>query len=186
MMYRAFVVLMFTAVIVGSLILSRQRSDTATTSTAEEFQNETGYFARNAELIETGPDGRPMYTLRADVIRQKPSDGTVDLEIVRMSMMSSDGQRWDLQANRGHLRDQATRIDLFGDVRVSGALPPEAEPAEIRTEMLTFDTEAEVVSTSAPVSISWSGRELTAVGLRANLKERQVRLESRVHGRFSP
>ena len=185
MIYRAFVVLMFTTVIVGSLILSRQRSDTATTITAEEAP-ETGYFARNAELIETGPDGRPMYTLKADVIRQKPSDGTVDLEVVRMSMISSDGQQWDLQANRGHLRDQATRIDLFGDVRVTGAVPPEAEPAEIRTEMLTFDTEAEVVSTSAPVSISWSGRELTAVGLRANLKERQVRLESRVHGRFSP
>ena len=39
-----------------------------------------GYAARDAEVIETGYDGRERYRLKASVIRQQTESGLIDLE----------------------------------------------------------------------------------------------------------
>jgi len=75
---------------------------------------------------------------------------------------------------------------LDGDVHVAGILPGTAEAAEITSEHLAVDTNAQVVTTQAPVRIAMSGRELQARGMVATLKERHVHLESAVHGAFLP
>jgi len=80
--------------------------------------------------------------------------------------------------------DRARRAQLDGDVHVNGILPGTQEPTEITSEHLAFDTEAQVVTTQAPVTIVMSGRELAARGLVASLKDRHVHLESAVHGAF--
>jgi len=77
-------------------------------------------------------------------------------------------------------------VQLEGDVRVVGALPDSGEPAEISTEHLAFDTQAQIVTTHDPVTLLMSGRKLHAQGLVARLKERHVQLESAVHGSFLP
>ena len=43
-----------------------------------------------------------------------------------------------------------------------------------------------VASTKSDVRIDYGGHVLTARGLIANLKERTMRLESKVNGRFLP
>ena len=75
-------------------------------------------------------------------------------------------------------------MQLNGDVHVDGTLPGTGEPTQITSEHLSFDTNAQVVTTQTPVTIVMSGRELQARGLIANLKERHVHLESAVHGSF--
>ena len=75
-------------------------------------------------------------------------------------------------------------VQLDGDVHVNGILPGTQESTEITSEHLAFDTNAQVVSTQAPVTIVMSGRELAARGLVASLKDRHVHLESAVHGAF--
>jgi LPS export ABC transporter protein LptC len=65
-------------------------------------------------------------------------------------------------------------------------LPGSESLAEISTEHLAFDTNAQIVATRDPVTIRMSGRELDAQGLVASLKERHVQLESAVHGSFRP
>ena len=44
-----------------------------------------GYAARDAEVIETGYDGRERYRLKASVIRQQTESGVIDLEQLEMN-----------------------------------------------------------------------------------------------------
>ena len=81
------------------------------------------------------------------------------------------------------LRD---RVEMEGAVRVTGTLSDVAGAARISTERLAFDTRTEIVSTQVPVTLTWSGHRLQARGMRANLKDQRLQLESAVHGHFVP
>jgi lipopolysaccharide export system protein LptC len=71
-------------------------------------------------------------------------------------------------------------------VHVSGLLPGTQEPAEIRSERLSFDTRSNVVTSADPVIFSWAGRQIHSVGIAASLQDSRVQLESAVHALFQP
>lgn len=145
-----------------------------------------GYEARGAEIIETGADGAPRYQVRAGTIRQDAASREVQLEQLTMQLRSESGGLWDVTAARGTMDGDGRTVDLTGAVRVRGRNAPRSDDIEIRSEQLSYDFDAEVARSSADVSILIGARELSARGLLANLKDRRVRLESRVHGRFTP
>jgi LPS export ABC transporter protein LptC len=185
MIYRLVVALVVVGIIVGTVLLGRQQGGSSTKTPIEATDGVAGYAARKAVLIETGADGRPIYTLNADLIRQRPNDRRVQLDVVRMSYRTTDGNEWTVRADSGQIRDDGEHIELYGNVHVDGLLPGSDESAQIRTSILSLDTKAEVVRTKAPVVLKWGGRQLEATGLEADLKSRAVKLESRVHGFFS-
>jgi lipopolysaccharide export system protein LptC len=51
---------------------------------------------------------------------------------------------------------------------------------------MSYDVADAVASTKSDVRIDFAEHTLTAHGLTANLKERTLRLESKVNGRFHP
>jgi LPS export ABC transporter protein LptC len=75
-------------------------------------------------------------------------------------------------------------VRLAGDVHVAGMLPGTTDTAEITSEHLAFDTNAQIVATRDPVTIAMAGRKLDSQGLVASLKDGHVQLESAVHGSF--
>jgi LPS export ABC transporter protein LptC len=148
--------------------------------------DDPGYSARGAEIIETGPDGRPRYTLRAATIRQDPVDGSVSLDAVDMTVAQPDDAPWRLQAARGRLPKDARAVSLEGAVTLEGEAAPGQGTLRIRTERLDYDLEAGRVTVPAAVRLEMAGRTLEAVGLVADLERREARLSSKVHGRFTP
>jgi LPS export ABC transporter protein LptC len=56
----------------------------------------------------------------------------------------------------------------------------------VHTDALTYDVTDSIASTKSDVRIDFGAHTLTARGLVANLKERTMRLESKVNGRFQP
>lgn len=185
MIYRIVIGLILAGILAGTFMLGRQQGTSSNTTRVEPLNTVPGYAARDAELIETGADGRPMYTLNANLIRQRPNDQRVQLDVVRMSYRTTDGNEWKVRADSGQIREDGSHIELFGNVQVDGLLPDSKEPAQIHTSILTLDTKAEIVRTKAPVVLKWGAQQLEATGLEANLKTRSVKLESRVHGFFS-
>jgi LPS export ABC transporter protein LptC len=172
----------------GLVMLDRQQLINASAPPKPDTKTvrDVGYSARRAEIIETGPDGRPMYIVRAETVRQIPDAQAVMLETVRMEMRDDAGQRWTARADYGQIFQDAANIQLTGDVLVAGTFPGNPDQAEIATERLSFDTREEVVKTRSPVTLNWSGRRIEAKGLVANLKDQSLRLESDVHGLFNP
>ena len=186
MIFRILATLLVIGIIVGSFFLGgEQREATSTTTTVDASTGELGYSARDATLVETGPDGLPVYTLNADVIRQHPGDG-VEFEEVQMSFRDNGGQTWKGRADHGELTTETGKVDLSGNVHVNGVLPGSTAMADLATEKLSVDTHENIISTAAPVTVVSPGRQLKSTGLVATLKENHLVFESNVHGTFIP
>jgi LPS export ABC transporter protein LptC len=184
MTYRLVALLALLAVIVGIVLLSGPQRESVAPASAGEPLHDPGYSATNARLIQTGADGRPVYTLDAAQIQQQPNDGLVQLQQVLLGFRDASGNQWTARALRGELVQNSGVVRLDGDVHVQGTLPGSNDAAEILSEHLSFDTNAQIVSTQEPVTLVMSGRKLNAQGMVASLKERHVQLESAVHGSF--
>lgn len=160
-----------------------------------------GYAARDAEVIETGYDGRERYRLNARVVRQQSDGGVIDLEQLEMdyhpgAQTDVPGERpttpaaaretWHLTSERGQVRANGDDVQLSGNVVVTGPAPGTGSPLMLSTETMRINTPTEFIETDAPVRVRWSGHELLSRGMKADLKAGTLRLESDVHGEFSP
>jgi lipopolysaccharide export system protein LptC len=186
MIYRLAAVLAVLALIVGVVLLSGPQREAAAPSAAGAPLHDPGYAARSARLVQTGPDGAPLYSLDAAQIHQQPDQSTVVLEQVHLGFRAASGDQWTARAERGELGQDTGVVQLDGAVHVAGLLPGTQDPAEISTEHLSFDTRTQIASTPDAVTLTVSGHELHAIGLIARLKEGRVQLESAVHGSYLP
>jgi lipopolysaccharide export system protein LptC len=158
-----------------------------------------GYAARDAEVIETGYDGRERYRLNADVIRQQTDTGVIELEQLHMNyhpdaqaavpgegaVSVPPGEMWHLTSDRGQVRADGDDVLLTGNVKVTGPAPAGGEALTLLTTELRVNTPTQFIETEAPVRLRWSGHELNAKGMEADLKAGTLRLESEVNGRFA-
>jgi len=190
------------AVVGGAYYISvANRSGSAADSSAGQAPD-PGYAARDAEVIETGYDGRERYRLNASVVRQRIDTGVIDLENLKMdyhpgaqSVVPGEqpatgkaaAEIWHLKSDRGQVRANGDDVQLRGNVVVTGPAPGTgtSEPLTLTTDNVRINTPTEFIQTDAPVRIHWSGYELTAKGMQADLKAGTLRLESDVHGEFS-
>jgi len=171
------------------------------TDTANAIAPDPGYAARDAQLIETGYDGRERYRLNARVIRQRTESGVIELEELAMNYhVESSGQLpgesapaarasadvWHLTSDHGEVRANGDDVELTGNVRIVGPAPGTGEPLSLTTESMRINTPTQFIETSAPVKLRWSGHELDARGMQADLKAGKLRLESDVNGHFYP
>jgi LPS export ABC transporter protein LptC len=175
-----------TAIVIGWLVLDGEQSATMLPAQSVPPPVRAGYSARDATLIQTGADGRGMYTVRASTITQEPGSPEIALQGVQLAFRDENGHLWDGRANQGLILDDAMRIDLTGAVSLTGLLPGSTTPAEITTEKLSMNRRNDLVTTRAPIALDWSGQRVRARGLTVHLKDQRLKLESDVHGSYSP
>ena len=184
MTYRLIAILAFVALLVGVVVLSGGERQTAAPVTVEEPPPDPGYSAKKAHLIQTGPDGTPIYTLDAEEVQQLPQAGLIDMQQVVVGFKDSADEHWTARGNYGQLEQNSGIVKLEGAVRVAGIIPGTQDPAQITTEHASFDTNTQIIDSRDPVSLIMTGRKLDATGLVLNLKERHLQLESSVHGTY--
>ncbi len=188
------------AVVAGAYVIGRSgRGDNGAEDTSA-LPPDPGYAARDAVVIETGYDGRERYRLNARTIRQQTEAGEIQLETLEMhyhpgaQARASEGtarpaapsdEVWHLTSDRGEVRADGDDVQLSGNVRVTGPTPGTGTPLTLATERLRMHTPTEFIETDSPVTINWSGHELLARGLEADLKDGKLRLKSEIHGKFS-
>ena len=191
--YIAIIGVVALAYFIGRLGRGNNGTDETTRETADP-----GYAAHDAEIIETGYDGRERYRLNAKVIRQRTEAGTIELETLEMnyhpgaqpgvageSRPERGDEVWHLTSDRGLVRADGDDVQLEGNVRVTGSAPESGMPLSFTTSELRINTPTEFIETRAPVRFTLSGYELVAKGLTADLKAGTLRLESDVHGQFA-
>ena len=185
MIYRIFAALVFITVMGATIFFGGSSGGTTAPTTVEE-PHDPGYAARDAKIVQTGPDGKPLYTVDADVIRQQPNDNTVELETARLGFYDANGSLWTARGEHGQVGQNTGVVELSGDVHVNGIPQGSLQPAEIATDRLAFDTNTKIASTRDPVTLTWSGQEIKGKGMRAALNDGRVQLESAVHGMAVP
>jgi LPS export ABC transporter protein LptC len=143
-----------------------------------------GYVATDAEVIQTGPDGEPLYRLLARRVEQPADGAAIRVTEPQLSYQEGDGPAWTLRADTGVLPADTARADLAGSVHAV-AVHFDSAPLEIRAATLGVDMGTRQLHSDDPVEITWGRDRVTAVGLSADLKAGTLRLESRVHGEIT-
>jgi LPS export ABC transporter protein LptC len=179
MIARIVIVLAIVGIIIGALILGQGGPSPVVTTGTGNGGDVPGYSARNAEVTQTGDDGRPMFTVISPLIRQHANDQRVQLDAPRMTFVSVDNGTWHAQSRSGLIQADGASVDLHGDVRLDGMLS--GSPVVINTSTISFDTRTEIARTPAYFTVDARGGTVGATGLVANLKEGTLQLESNPH-----
>ena len=144
-----------------------------------------GYYALDARLTGTDPDGNPSYDVTAERVTQTLADGSVDLRRVHMNYTPAAGSPWILVADTGRISARADIIELNGNV--AAASSDTSRPATtFQTDFLRYDPATGVAETDRPVTVQYASNVLHARGLRAFLREGRVELLAQVRGRYDP
>ena len=145
-----------------------------------------GYYLTGVDLEEFGTDGQLRIGLRSITATEDPASGVVRLADVAVDYHSPNGRVWHLTANEAHVPPGGRTVEFEGDVRLAGQPGDDPVAAELHTARLQLDTVAEIADTRAPVELAFGAHRVRALGMRADLEAGTVRLESDVHGRFTP
>jgi LPS export ABC transporter protein LptC len=179
------VVLLLIALAVLAVLLYMQRGGIGggTESTvAQSSAPEPGMVAIGAQIIETGSDGKPLYTLNATRITQPMPDGTIYVTSPVLHYTPSAGNPWVLTAKQGQLPQSAQTADLSGSVHAEGKPQGSSQLLDFDTSVLHVDMQQQLATTTAVVHVQQAGNRLTARGMRANLKSGEIELYHDVSG----
>jgi LPS export ABC transporter protein LptC len=185
MLFRIFTVAAVIALVVSTWILSspRHRQQLSIEAGGASLP---GYYLKNAVLTDYDETGAPSIRIHAERIDQIDHSSEVALYNVRFDYSAPNGQAWVMFGDVAHVESEGKIIDVKGNVRIEGQSTEHAGTAVIRTDTLSYDVPNAIATTKSDVRIDFGAHSLTARGLVANLKERTMRLESKVNGRFQP
>jgi LPS export ABC transporter protein LptC len=185
MLFRVITVLAILVLAVISWILSSPARRTQTQIDAKQADL-PGYYLKNAVLTDYDLGGDPSIRIEAERIDQIAHGNEVALYNVRVAYQAPNGQSWVMVGDVAHVQPGGKVVDVTGNVRLQGETTGREGTAVVHTDSLSYDVPDAVASTKSDVRIDFAEHTLTAHGLTANLKERTMRLESKVNGRFHP
>ena len=185
MLFRIFTLVAVLALAVSTWILSSPDRRQAQSADAKRSAL-PGYYLKNATLTDYDGAGAPSTRVQAERIDQVDHGPEVALYNVRFDYQSPNGQAWVMFGDTAQVEPGGKVVNVAGNVRLEGQDAAHAGTAVMRTDDLRYDVSEGIASTRSDVSIEFGAHTLSARGLVANLKERTLRLESKVNGRFHP
>ena len=185
MLFRVFTVLAVIALVVSTWILSSPARRPQTNVDAKQADL-PGYYLKNTVLTDYDLAGNPGIPIEAERIDQIAHGNEVALYNIRVVYQAPSGPSWVMVGDVAHVQPDGKVVDVTGNVRLQSEATGREGTAVVRTDTLTYDVADAVASTKSDVRIDFAQHTLTAHGFSANLKERTMRLESKVNGRFHP
>ncbi|HLZ97499.1 MAG TPA: LPS export ABC transporter periplasmic protein LptC [Steroidobacteraceae bacterium] len=185
MLFRLFTVLAVAALAISTWILSSPAHRPRPVQNAGSTDL-PGYYLKNTVLTDYDEAGMPTLRIEAERIDQVAHTPEVVLNNVQVNYLGQNGQNWVMFGDVAHVQPGGKSVDVSGNVRLQGESVDHAPAAVVRTDALTYDVTDSIARTKSDVRIEFGAHTLTARGLVANLKERTMRLESKVNGRFQP
>jgi LPS export ABC transporter protein LptC len=150
------------------------------------MENLPGYYLKGTVMTDYDTLGGASIKIAAERIQQIDQSTEVELFNVRLDYQSPGGQTWVMVGDKAHVHPGGKRVDVSGNVQLQGLDQGREGPATVRTDTISYDVDTAEVRTDSEVKIIFGPHTLMARGLMARLKERTMRLESRVNGRFTP
>jgi len=161
------------ALVIAFGVLSRR--DTAAPG-VQETPQQPAYYLKDAVITETSPEGKPQMRLIATRIVQQPSEGSIELENVRVDYLKVPDKQWFLSAQRGFVPADSRIIQFHGNVELKPTDGPTG--TFLRTEELTIDSDRNVAyTTTSPVAIRFGTYAMDVKRFEADLTTEKVRLE---------
>jgi LPS export ABC transporter protein LptC len=188
MLFRFFTVLAVAALAISTWFLTSP-SRALKPSAAENSADLPGYYLKNAVLTDYDEKGDAGLRIEAERIDQVPRSEEVAMYNVKLNYQPPEGQAWELVGDTAHVQPGTKVIKVDGNVKLQGdaiAVGRASESPIIRTDTLSYDLPAGIVTSASDVRVQFGQHTLLSRGLSANLKEQTLRLESKVNGHFHP
>jgi LPS export ABC transporter protein LptC len=167
----------------GAMFYLQQSDSGGSEGTAADVEStEPGYIATNADLVETGDDGHPLFRLDAERIEQPTPQGIIFLTAPKLDYQPETGNHWKLSAQRGQLPQDARTAELAGAVHADGRPTGSTQLMHIVTDQLHLDMKQQLATTAAKVRVDWAGNSLRGRGMNADIKNDRLQLAADVHG----
>jgi LPS export ABC transporter protein LptC len=183
MFFRVFTVVAVIALVISTWFFS-SKDHIPSLQNGGKLADLPGYYLKNATLTDYDLSGAPSVRIEADRIDQIAHGNEVELSNVRVNYDAPGGQNWLMVGDTAHVQPGGNIVDISGNVRLQQEAVGSEPVAVVHTDTLRYDVADSLASTKSDVRIDFGEHTLTARGLVANLKERTVRLESKVNGRF--
>jgi LPS export ABC transporter protein LptC len=185
MWFRAFTVVAVFALGISTWFLSSPTH--RPTYASGDDSNLPGYFLSDAVLTDYDEAGAPGIRIEAKRMEEVAHSTDVALFDVKVDYRPPEGEAWTMYGDTAHVVQGTKIVDVRGNVRLEGeASGPQGLVPVIHTDSLHYDIDKEIVTTGDDVRLDFGPNTLTARGLFANLKDRTMRLEYKVHGTFHP
>lgn len=185
--------LVLVALITAGAYLAGSGARGASTSSAPNDADTAAYNFEASSVVVRQMDaaGRLQYQVEAAHVTQLPQDGVVTARDLSMHYDPPEApagtRRWILTAESARLPEDSDVVALQGQVQVRGRPEGADGVATFSTERLEYNIATQDITTDAPVELQSPGLRLSGnSGLRANIKQGTVELESQVHGQIVP
>jgi len=165
-------------VVIGSgWFLYRQDDDQQQTTVSA-----TGHdaFVSAMDLQVMDVNGRLQYHVKATSMLHYPHVTRIDLVQPVVHLTREDGTAWHITSERGQTTESGDRIWLLGEVDIQRPGTGKSGSLRIRTSDLLVQPDAEMAETDNAASITAERYRVDAKGLKADFRNRQLHLRSRV------
>jgi LPS export ABC transporter protein LptC len=163
-----------------------QRATPSPAPAVEESTSPLGYYVRGARLLGTDEQGRVVYRVSAARLEELPGEDRLRFESVRVDYQPNDASAWEISAATASGPRDRSWLELAGNVELRSAPEDDATPVFFATAKLRFSPDTSIAESDEPVEFRVGDWQLKAKGLRTNLKDETLTLESEVHGTFAP
>lgn len=145
------------------------------------------FEARGVTLRQLDEAGRLQYEIEAESILQLRDGGAIIASRLTLrhdppGTEPGSPQRWVLTADEATLPADGGIVTLQGTIRARTTLAGSSDPLLLEAESLSYDMAQQLVSSDGEIRLTRGGINLRGRGLRVNIPDGVVRLESGTNG----
>ena len=137
-------------------------------------------FVSGMDLRVMDVNGRLQYHVKAASMLHYPHVTRIDLVQPVVHLTREDGTVWHITSEHGQTTESGDRIWLLGEVDIQRPATGKSGSLRIRTSDLLVQPDAELAETDNATSITAESYRIDATGLKADFRNRQLQLRSRV------
>jgi LPS export ABC transporter protein LptC len=145
------------------------------------------FEATGVVMRQMNAEGTLLYRLDAKRVAQLPQNGALAASDLQMNYAppgtdTDSSKHWQLTADAAELPTSGSIVNLRGNVLVTGKPERSRDAAQLKTDTLDYNLTTQDLSTRSRVELRWGHSRLTGQGLKANIKQGTVAIESTVNG----
>ncbi len=147
---------------------------------------EPDYYLEHFNYVQMSPTGEPRYKISGDLLTHNQLDDSFDIQKPIVHSLDKEKPPMNLRADRGKVKDNNTKVYLYGNVNADRRKTVMAENFHLKSEYLLLLPDEDVMQTDLPVEIMLGQSVLNGIGMSFNNSTRVLKMFSKVHGVFPP
>jgi len=147
-------------------------------------RHDPDYIIERFTATRLGIDGKPAHSLAARKMVHYPDDDSSHLEQPTFSSFQKDKPQMRITGDKALVSRDGEHVYFTGNVRVTREAFANNSELIVTTSYLHIIPDKGIANTNKPVVIRNAHTHITAIGLELNDKTRNLKLFSRVKGRY--